>query len=79
VALSRRQCRLALNVLQNQAGFFSFDPDTRRYCMITVPAPWRDNARSDLATDRRHCCGIIRREMEEKACGYRRSNGSRLA
>jgi len=25
-----------------QAGFFSFDPDTRHYCMITVPAPWRD-------------------------------------
>jgi hypothetical protein len=21
---------------------FSFDPDTRRYCMIAVPAPWPD-------------------------------------
>jgi hypothetical protein len=24
------------------AGFFHYDPDTRAYCMITVPAPWRD-------------------------------------
>jgi hypothetical protein len=24
-----------------QAGFFSFDPDTRRCCMITVPALWQ--------------------------------------
>ena len=29
-------------LIRRQAGFFSFDPDTRRYCMITVPAPWRD-------------------------------------
>jgi hypothetical protein len=25
-----------------QAGFFSFDSDTRHYCLIIVPAPWRD-------------------------------------
>jgi hypothetical protein len=25
-----------------QAGFFNYDPDTRAYCMITIPAPWRD-------------------------------------
>ena len=29
-------------LISRQAGFFSFDPDTRHYCMITVPAPWRD-------------------------------------
>jgi hypothetical protein len=29
-------------LIRRQAGFFSFDPDTRRYCMITIPAPWRD-------------------------------------
>ena len=29
-------------LIRRQAGFFSFDPDTRHYCMITAPAPWRD-------------------------------------
>ena len=29
-------------LIRRQAGFFSFDPDTRHYCMISVPAPWRD-------------------------------------
>ena len=29
-------------LIRRQAGFFSFDPDTRRYYMIAVPAPWRD-------------------------------------
>ncbi|HLY17479.1 MAG TPA: hypothetical protein VKR61_09650 [Bryobacteraceae bacterium] len=29
-------------LIRRQAGFFSFDPDTRHYCIITVPAPWRD-------------------------------------
>ncbi len=24
------------------AGFFSYEPETGAYCMITVPAPWRD-------------------------------------
>ena len=24
------------------AGFFNYDPESRAYCMITVPAPWRD-------------------------------------
>ena len=23
-------------------GFFNYDPETRAYCMICVPAPWRD-------------------------------------
>ena len=25
-----------------QAGFFNYDPEKRAYCMITIPAPWRD-------------------------------------
>jgi len=29
-------------LLSRQAGFFSFDPATRHYCIIAVPAPWRD-------------------------------------
>jgi hypothetical protein len=24
------------------AGFFNYDPENRAYCMVTVPAPWRD-------------------------------------
>lgn len=24
------------------AGYFHFDPDTRQYCLLTVPAPWRE-------------------------------------
>jgi hypothetical protein len=23
-------------------GFFNYDPETRAYCVLTVPAPWRD-------------------------------------
>jgi hypothetical protein len=29
-------------LIGRHAGFFHYDPDTRAYCMITVPAPWRD-------------------------------------
>ena len=29
-------------LISRHAGFFSYDPDRRAYCMITVPAPWRD-------------------------------------
>ena len=29
-------------LIRRQAGFFSFDPDTRHCCMITVLAPWLD-------------------------------------
>jgi hypothetical protein len=25
-----------------QSGFFSYDADARTYCMITIPAPWRE-------------------------------------
>ena len=29
-------------LIRRQAGFFSFDPNTRHCCMITVLAPWLD-------------------------------------
>ena len=29
-------------LIGRQAGFFNYDVDRRAYCMITVPAPWRD-------------------------------------
>ena len=29
-------------LIVRQAGFFNYDPETQAYCMITVPAPWRD-------------------------------------
>lgn len=29
-------------LMRKQAGFFSFDPESRQYCLIVVPAPWRD-------------------------------------
>jgi hypothetical protein len=29
-------------LMSRQAGFFHFDPEARAFCMITVPAPWRD-------------------------------------
>ena len=29
-------------LISRHAGFFNYDPETRAYCMITVPAPWRD-------------------------------------
>ena len=29
-------------LIARHAGFFNYNPDTRAYCMITVPAPWRD-------------------------------------
>ena len=28
--------------LSRQAGFFHYEPATSEYCLITVPAPWRD-------------------------------------
>jgi hypothetical protein len=30
-------------LIGRQAGLFNYDPERRAYCMITVPAPWRDN------------------------------------
>ncbi len=29
-------------LISRQAGFFKYDPEIRSYCMITIPAPWRD-------------------------------------
>src|SRR5207302_8977400 len=36
-------------LIGRQAGLFNFDPDSQRYCLVRVPAPWRDT-RTDLAT-----------------------------
>ena len=29
-------------LINRHAGFFNYDPERQAYCMITVPAPWRD-------------------------------------
>jgi hypothetical protein len=29
-------------LIKRHAGFFAFDPSRGEYCMVTVPAPWRD-------------------------------------
>jgi hypothetical protein len=29
-------------LIKRYAGFFAFDPARGEYCMVTVPAPWRD-------------------------------------
>ena len=29
-------------LIKRRAGFFNFDPESREYCMVTIPAPWRD-------------------------------------
>ena len=29
-------------VLKRQAGFFHYDPETRDFCVMIVPAPWRE-------------------------------------
>jgi hypothetical protein len=52
-------------LIGRHAGFFSYDPNTRAYCMIAVPAPWRDTPGPTwqlLAAMLRH----QRRELEEK-------------
>jgi hypothetical protein len=30
-------------LISRHAGFFSYDPERREYCMTTAPAPWRDS------------------------------------
>jgi len=30
------------SLITRHAGFFNSDPERRAYCMVTVPAPWRD-------------------------------------
>ena len=54
------------SLIKRHAGYFSFDPATRAYCMITVPAPWRDTPGPTwqlVAAMMRH----QRRELEERA------------
>src|SRR5215831_9974300 len=29
-------------LITRHSGFFNYDPERQAYCMITVPAPWRD-------------------------------------
>jgi hypothetical protein len=29
-------------LMKRHAGFFEYDSATRTYCMLTVPAPWRE-------------------------------------
>ena len=29
-------------LIGRHAGYFNYDPETRAFCLITVPAPWRD-------------------------------------
>jgi hypothetical protein len=29
-------------LIGRHAGFFNYDPEAHAYCMITIPAPWRD-------------------------------------
>ena len=30
------------DLIRRHAGFFNYDPERRAYCMLTIPAPWRD-------------------------------------
>lgn len=30
------------SLMRRHAGFFNYTPGTQSYCMITIPAPWRD-------------------------------------
>jgi hypothetical protein len=30
------------SLISRHAGFFNYDAETRAYCIITIPAPWRD-------------------------------------
>jgi hypothetical protein len=29
-------------LIARHTGFFHFDPETRGYCIVKIPAPWRD-------------------------------------
>jgi len=52
-------------LMARHAGCFSFDPDSRHYCLVTVPAPWRETPGPTwqlVAAMLRH----QRREWEEK-------------
>jgi hypothetical protein len=39
---SRQERTLSWRLIGRHAGFFNYDPESRAYCIITVPAPWRD-------------------------------------
>jgi hypothetical protein len=52
-------------LVQRHAGFFNFNPETQTYCIVRVPAPWRDTPGPTwqlLAAMLRH----QRRELSEK-------------
>jgi hypothetical protein len=52
-------------LMRRHAGFFNYDPDTKSFCMITIPAAWRDTPGPSwqlVAAMLRH----QRREFEEK-------------
>lgn len=52
-------------LLPRHAGFFHYDPDSQAYCLLTVPAPWRETPGPTwqlLAAMLRH----QRRELSER-------------
>jgi hypothetical protein len=54
------------SLMKRQAGFFSFEPSTQAYCIVTVPAPWRDTPGPTwqlVAAMMRH----QRREIEDRS------------
>jgi len=62
-------------LISRPAGFFSYDPDNWAYCMITVPAPWRETPGPTwqlVAAMLRH----QRRQFAEQPSPARHSNGS---
>jgi hypothetical protein len=52
-------------LIRPQARVFSFDPDTPRFCMTTVPAPW-PGQRPVQPGNWSPPCGNQRRELEER-------------
>ncbi|MBL8214451.1 MAG: hypothetical protein JNK87_27260 [Bryobacterales bacterium] len=55
----------ARELLKGHAGFFYYDPDRREFCVLRIPAPWRDTPGPTwqlLAAMLRH----QRRELEER-------------
>lgn len=52
-------------LIQRQSGFFHFDPLTGCYCIVSVPAPWRDTPGPTWQL----VCAMLRhqrRELEER-------------
>jgi hypothetical protein len=52
-------------IIKRQAGFFHYDPATKAFCVLTIPAPWRDTPGPTwqlLAAMLRH----QRRELQER-------------